>query len=457
MRAARNFARTLFEMGLLEKTEKIECKLNGSLAATGIGHQTPNAIIGGLQGYKPNNYDINTVEYKYDDIFNNENVIDLNVYAKKRIKFDSGCVKFDPKFIHSKHTNSLSLCAYDLFGKVLRKVTYLSIGGGEVLIEMEDGKFIELKTIPDGIYPAPPTNLEDRDISDYSSVAELLEICNKYKLKISEVAKRQEKIHYGDKFSDEDLEKKLSLLWKIMNNSINNGLRYSKEYINETLRLKPRAAQMYKRVNDLHTVNREIRSELLSCYAIAVNEQNAIGGQIVTAPTCGSAGVIPAALRYFIEREELNNREYDSKQIVQDFLLTAGVIGTIIKTNGSISGAECGCQAEIGSASAMAAAGFTAVYGGTPEQIENAAEIALEYHLGLTCDPVNGLVLIPCIERNAMAANTAVTASEIAMSGNGKHIVNLDTAIETMRQTGIDMNEKYKETSKGGLAVLVAC
>jgi L-serine dehydratase len=490
MRAARNFARLLVEDGLIEKVDKIDVEICGSLAATGLGHHTPNAIIGGLQGYKPNNYsmkkagesgrftwfDLTGEMFGFGDRTKPEIVVDLPIYdsrlspivqagkPSKTVKFSRSNFIFNSSRIHPLHTNSMVIRAFNTVENEclpVRETTYLSVGGGEVLKINNDGSTSPIKAIVDAIQIAAPAHLGTVDETDYLNADELLDVCNKNDLTIAQVARKQEQIHYGDEFSHQILDERLDLIWQVMNDCIEEGLKpingESDSMLCPELNFRARAPKMHERMLDLKNAGRSMRSEKLSCYALAVNEQNAVGGRIVTAPTAGSAGVIPSVLRFWVERYGAELSESEQKSRIREFILSAGVIGSIIKRNASISGAECGCQAEIGSACAMAAAGFVAAYGGTPSQVESAAESALEYHLGLTCDPVKGLVFIPCIERNAMAANTAVVAAELALGSDGSHIVSLDTAIETMRQTGLDMNAKYKETSKGGLATYVAC
>jgi L-serine dehydratase len=464
MRAARNFARMLHEDGLLPNVSKIQCELWGSLGATGIGHLTPDAIIAGLQGFKPNNYDKSKLALSWRDLPVDGTTRQIALYGLSSIEISRHDITFSPRKIHAKHSNCLVLSALNSDGALIRETVYLSTGGGAVLIECGD-KYVELGVVhdkSDTFTILPPQETSAQDKSDYNNATELLEVCGRLNSTIAEIARRQEKIHYGDQFSDEMLNEQLDYTWSVMNQCIDKGLEYDgqiDEMICPQLGLRKRAPSMLAHYQKLRSAGRSTRTELLSCFALAVNEQNAVGERIVTAPTAGSAGVVPAVLRYYIfqETETGWTNEGKKQDDIRAFLLTAAVIGTIIKQNGSISGAECGCQAEIGSACAMAAAGLTAVLGGEPKQVENAAEIALEYHLGLTCDPVGGLVFIPCIERNAMAANTAVTAAELALGGDGSHKVSLDAAIETMRQTGMDMNEAYKETSKAGLATNVSC
>jgi L-serine dehydratase len=298
-----------------------------------------------------------------------------------------------------------------------------------------------------------------QDISDYKNAHELMKFCKKNNLRISEVVHMQERAHSGDDFSDGALNQLLNHTLQTMNQCIESGLNTNSKSptLPGDLGIPRRAPKMHATVQELKKTGSSARIEVLSCYALAVNEQNAEGGRIVTAPTAGSTGIIPAVIRYLLEENSAQRCADKKDKQIHEFLLTAAAIGSIIKHNGSISGAKCGCQAETGSACAMAASGFTAARGGSPEQVENAAEIALECHFGLTCDP-GGLVLISCIERNAVAANTAATAGSLALAGGGSsHKVSLDMAIETMRQTGIDMNDAYKETSRAGLATIVEC
>lgn len=343
----------------------------------------------------------------------------------------------------------------------------MSPGGGSVLVySKKNNDYSSLDSVNKTLSQSNTnayTNFNDLKKYQFANSEDLVNICEKYELSIEDIARIYEEVNNDyQTFDQEVLNKQLDLIWYSMNNCIEQGLDDSNLeniVLPGGLGLRKRAPQMYEHAKALKRKGKPSRTVFLSAFALAVNEQNAVGEQIVTAPTAGASGVIPSVLRFWIENEFdkgfINNHK--KLPLIRTFLLTAAVIGSIIKANGSISGAEAGCQAEIGSACAMAAAGLTAISGGSAAQIENAAEIALEYHFGLTCDPVRGLVLIPCIERNAMAANTAVTASTIALAGNGSHIVSLDTAIKTMKQTGIDMNEAYKETAKAGLATNVAC
>jgi L-serine dehydratase len=319
------------------------------------------------------------------------------------------------------------------------KRIYYSIGGGFVV---SDEELQRMKARGPEQPAGPPVPYPFR------SAAEMLDMAAKSGLSIAEMKRANEETRH----SREELDQKLDQIWEAMRACIERGL--SQEGIMPGgLKVRRRARKLHDKLNEEWRQNRPnplLANDWLSVYAMAVNEENAAGGKVVTAPTNGAAGVVPAVMRYWLHF----HAEADQDSI-RDFLLTAAAVGGIIKHNASISGAEVGCQGEVGSASAMAAAGLAAVLGGNPEQVENAAEIALEHHLGMTCDPVAGLVQVPCIERNALGAVKAVTAASLAVKGDGKHFVPLDAAIETMRQTGLDMNEKYKETSLGGLAVNV--
>jgi L-serine dehydratase len=449
MRAALAFVQELDAKKLLENVVSVQCQLQGSLAATGIGHHTPNAIVAGLQGLKVHEYDKSTVCITWKDVETSATGrVELSLNGSHNITFSVQDILFEPYIVNSNHTNCMVLSAKFTDGNSFER-TFLSPGGGSVL--QLDNNTQEKFPIFGEI---SSTNDYVQDISDYNTAQELLELCKNSNLTISEAIRRQEKAHCRGNFTDNALNQLLDHTWQTMNQSIESGLTANSKgsLMPGDLGVLRRAPKMYSTVKKMKISGSSARIEMLSCYALAVNEQNAEGGRIVTAPTAGSAGVIPAVIRYLLE-EGVD----DKSKAIQEFLLTASAIGFIIKQNGSISGAECGCQAEIGSACAMAAAGLVAMRGGTPEQIENAAEIALEHHFGLTCDPVGGLVLIPCIERNAIAANTAVTAGSLALAGDGSHKVTLDMAIETMRQTGIDMNDAYKETSRAGLATIVEC
>ncbi|WP_420860800.1 L-serine ammonia-lyase [Algirhabdus cladophorae] len=411
----------------------LKASLHGSLAFTGVGHASDRAVVLGLAGFLPDTYDAQRAEAAYQDIQANKVVApqDLPVLAfdpKADLTFDYG-----PNL--PGHANGLKLHATDAQGDIILSETYYSVGGGFVLTEAE---LAAGKDSDDG--PAVP--------HPFKSAAEMLEMCRTTGLSIAALKRKNELSRIGP----DALDKGLMRIWDVMNACIDRGMARD-GILPGGLGVKRRAkgiheALMAERGMNLtapHTIN-----DWMSLYAMAVNEENAAGGQVVTAPTNGAAGVVPATIRYW-----LDHVPGAAASRVPEFLLTAAAIGGLVKHNASISGAECGCQAEVGSASAMAASGLAAVMGGTPEQIENAAEIALEHHLGMTCDPVKGLVQVPCIERNGLGCIKAVSAASLALRGDGTHLVPLDACIETMRQTGEDMSAKYKETSLGGLAVNV--
>ncbi|WP_380053250.1 L-serine ammonia-lyase [Falsihalocynthiibacter sp. SS001] len=411
----------------------LRASLHGSLAFTGVGHATDRATILGLAGFTPETYDAKAAETTLADI-EKEGVVrpvDLPVlqFAPK------SDLKFDYDHTLSGHANGMILMATDAQGDVILQETYYSIGGGFVMTESElaAGK----NTDPGAPIPFP-----------FHSAQEMLEMCKSSGKSIADLKRANEYARATSK----DLDRDILTIWEVMNACINRGLEHDGT-LPGGLNVRRRAKSIHDsliaerglNITAPHTIN-----DWMSCYAMAVNEENAAGGQVVTAPTNGAAGVLPATLRYWLDFVPGATAER-----IPEFLLTAAAIGGLVKHNASISGAECGCQAEVGSAAAMAAAGLTAVLGGSPEHIENAAEIALEHHLGMTCDPVKGLVQVPCIERNGLGAIKAVSAASLALRGDGKHLVPLDSVIETMRQTGEDMHEKYKETSLGGLAVNV--
>ncbi|MGD9865287.1 MAG: L-serine ammonia-lyase [Pseudodonghicola sp.] len=411
----------------------LRASLHGSLAFTGVGHATDRATILGLAGFRPDSYDADRAEATLEAI-----------RRTGTIRHDDlGELRFDPArdlifdYDHPLpgHANAMILMATDAQGDVILQETYYSIGGGFVLTEGELAAGRDTDSGPAVPYP-------------FGSAAEMLRMARRSGKTIAEM-KRANEVSRG---GADRLASGTARIWSVMNACIDRGLA-AEGTLPGGLNIRRRArgihdALMAERGRNLtapHVIN-----DWIGVYAIAVNEENAAGGQVVTAPTNGAAGVVPAVIRYW-----LDHVPGAAPARVEDFLLTAAAIGGLVKYNASISGAEAGCQAEVGSAAAMAAAGLCAVMGGTPEQIENAAEIALEHHLGMTCDPVKGLVQVPCIERNGLGAIKAVAAASLALRGDGQHFVPLDACIETMRQTGADMSEKYKETSLGGLAVNV--
>ena len=412
----------------------LRARLHGSLAFTGVGHATDRAVILGLAGFVPETYDAAAADAAFAEIRDTNRVTPealppLAFNPRENIVFD-----FGPPL--PGHANGLVLMATDAQGDVILSETYYSIGGGFVMTEAELASGANTaETGPPIPYP-------------FKSAAEMLAMCAETGKSVAELKRANELTRY----SAADLDAGLDRIWQVMRDCIDRGLA-SDGTLPGGLSVKRRAmgihesleAERGRNLTAPHTIN-----DWIGVYAMAVNEENAAGGQVVTAPTNGAAGVVPATIRYW-----LDHVPDAAPSRIGEFLLTAAAIGGLIKHNASISGAECGCQAEVGSASAMAAAGLCSVLGGTPEQVENAAEIALEHHLGMTCDPVKGLVQVPCIERNGLGAIKAVSAASLSLRGDGTHLIPLDAAIETMRQTGADMSEKYKETSLGGLAVNV--
>ena len=411
----------------------LRASLHGSLAFTGVGHATDRATILGLAGFMPETYDADKAEETLARIRTTGTVSPEGLGA---LTFDPDRdLVFDYDHKLTGHANGMVLMATDAQGDVTLRQVYYSIGGGFVMTEEE---LAAGKATDEGA-PVP---------FPFKTAAEMLEMAAASGKTIAAMKRANEISRNGDA----RLRQGTARIWEVMNDCIDRGL-VSDGILPGGLGVKRRAKGIYdalmaERGMNLtapHTIN-----DWMSVYAMAVNEENAAGGQVVTAPTNGAAGVVPATIRYYLDHVPGASTAH-----VEDFLLTAAAIGGLVKYNASISGAEAGCQAEVGSASAMAAAGLCAVLGGTPEQVENAAEIALEHHLGMTCDPVRGLVQVPCIERNGLGAIKAVSAASLALRGDGTHLVPLDACIETMRQTGADMSEKYKETSLGGLAVNV--
>ena len=414
----------------------LRASLHGSLAFTGVGHATDRATILGLAGFTPQDYDNDRAEEVLAEINRTQTITlpefgTLSFAPKSDMIFD-----YDTKL--DGHANGMMLMATDAQGDVSLRETYYSIGGGFVMTEAE---LAAGKDTDEGA-PIP---------FPFKSATEMLQMAAESGKSIAQMKRANEESRGGAA----QLRDGTKRLWQVMNDCINRGL--------ETDGILPGGLNVKRRAKAIHDALQQERgqnqraphtiNDWMSVYAMAVNEENAAGGQVVTAPTNGAAGVMPATLRYY-----LDHVPGASEAHIEDFLLTAAAIGGLVKFNASISGAEAGCQAEVGSAAAMSAAGLCAVMGGTPQQIENAAEIALEHHLGMTCDPVRGLVQVPCIERNGLGAIKAVSAASLALRGDGTHLVPLDACIETMRQTGVDMQEKYKETSQGGLAVnVVAC
>lgn len=410
----------------------LRASLHGSLAFTGVGHATDRATILGLAGMLPDQYDHEKAEKIIEDVARDRRISPPGLGA---LVFDpSQDLQFDYGPALPGHANGMRLMALDAQGDVVLQEEYYSIGGGFVRSA--------------GEMDAPEDGENDERIVPYpfESASEMLDMARRSGKSVAQMKGANELVYR----SAAELEEGISRVWRVMYDCMERGLA-ADGILPGGLNVRRRAhgihrALVAERGNNIrapHTIN-----DWMSVYAMAVNEENAAGGQVVTAPTNGAAGVVPATLRYW-----LDHVPGAAPSKIPDFLLTAAAIGGLVKHNASISGAEAGCQAEVGSAAAMAAAGLCAVLGGSPEHVENAAEIALEHHLGMTCDPAKGLVQIPCIERNGLGAIKAVSAASLALRGTGDHFVPLDACIETMRQTGEDMSEKYKETSLGGLAV----
>ena len=440
MRAARMFSSRLQHDGLLERTARVKADLYGSLGATGKGHGSDKAVLLGLHGHEPDTVDIERVPHELEAMRANKQVLlggmhiiafeeatDLVMHRRETLPF---------------HANGMRFTAFDASGNEIENRVYYSVGGGFVVSDELAADGTKQKTI------APDTTVLPYP---FHSGDDLLELTSRDGISIAELMRRNER-HWR---SDDEVHAGLMRIWKVMQECVVRGCR-TEGILPGGFKVKRRAAQLYR---DL-TVNPEaamrdplIVMDWVNLYALAVNEENAAGGRVVTAPTNGAAGIVPAVLHYYT-RFVPGAHETG----VVDFMLTAAAIGILYKENASISGAEVGCQGEVGVACSMAAAGLAAVMGGTPAQVENAAEIGMEHHLGLTCDPVGGLVQIPCIERNAIASVKAINAARMALRGDGTHHVSLDKVIKTMRETGADMQTKYKETARGGLAVnIVEC
>ena len=426
MRAARLFALALEAENLLTQTTRLAIHLYGSLGATGAGHGTNNALIAGLAGETPETCDPHKVLTAWPDALAAGHTSVLG----HQVSLGEADLRFASLTRLPKHSNGMLFEAFDEAGAKLLARTYYSVGGG----------FVEGDEAP---------LLVDNDVPyAFANAVELMAICARENLTIAQVTRANVVAQIGEAAVDA----KLSSVWQAMVDCIESGLA-GQGLLPGYLAVKRRAGDMATKLHERESGTEsagELTNEWLQAFAIAVNEENAAGMRVVTAPTNGAAGIIPA-VGYFARQF----KGISDAQLANDYLLTAAAIGSLYKLNASISGAEAGCQGEVGSACSMAAAGLTALMGGTVAQIENAAEIAMEHNLGLTCDPVGGFVQMPCIERNAIAAGTAVAATRLAMLGDGSHKISLDTVIETMRQTGIDMSHKYKETSMGGLAVNV--
>ena len=406
----------------------VRCTLKGSLAYTGRGHATDRAVALGLHGYTPAGLADEDVEVLVADLWQGDR---LHIDDQHDVAFSpTSDIVFDQGDPLPEHPNGMRFELLDSQDRIQLSETYFSIGGGFINTRDEIGDLVApLRTTPAARFPYP-----------FDSAASMLQMAADSGLSIAEMKLANEHVRQ----SPDQLERGIDAIWQAMQRCVHNGLRAGG--------MLPGSLELPRRAKDLHEQlladpSKATVNDWLCAYAIAVNEENAAGHMVVTAPTNGAAGVIPAVLYQLVTDEGVTPAQ------VRTFLLTAAAIGGIIKHRSSISGAEVGCQGEVGSAASMAAAGLCAVHGGTPSQIENAAEIALEHHLGMTCDPVNGLVQVPCIERNGFGAIKAYTAASLALHGSGEHYMPLDACIAAMKQTGLEMSHKFKETSLGGLAV----
>jgi len=439
MRAARLFGLRLRSEGVLAQTARVQVVMYGSLGATGKGHGSDKAVLLGLAGHEPDTVDVEAIPGLLEAIRGGE----LKLLGQHAVAFDEAKdLIFKRRESLPFHANGMRCLAFDAEGAELASRVYYSVGGGFVVSDEVAADGSKQKVIaPDAtVLPYP-----------FKSGDDILRLTQEHGISIAELMRRNER-HWR---TDAEIDAGLLRIWDVMQACVTRGCR-TEGVLPGGFKVKRRAAQLHK---DL-TANPEaaLRDPLqvmdwVNLYALAVNEENAAGGRVVTAPTNGAAGIVPAVLHYYSRFVHHSNPAG-----VIDFLLTAAAIGILYKENASISGAEVGCQGEVGVACSMAAGALCAVMGGTPAQVENAAEIGMEHHLGLTCDPVGGLVQIPCIERNAIASVKAINAARMALRGDGTHFVSLDKVIKTMRETGADMMTKYKETARGGLAVnIVEC
>ncbi|WP_199254524.1 L-serine ammonia-lyase [Mycolicibacterium mengxianglii] len=429
MRAARRFVAWLADRDLLQQTAGLRVELFGSLGATGRGHGTVGAVVLGLLGEHPETVDPDAVPELLAAVAADATLLLAGRHAVTFNPDQDIVLYVGPRL--AQHSNGMRFTALDASGQSILRREYFSVGGGFVLDEDEiGGGQPHVTTVP----------------LPFRSAAELLALTEEKGLRISDLMLANEtSLRTADEVRDE-----LLAVWTVMQECVDRGL-LATGVLPGPLRVRRRAAALHVKLAAEPADTDPLQvMDWVALYALSVNEENAAGGRVVTAPTNGAAGVVPAVLHYC--RDFVPG--FDDDAVVR-FLLTAGAVGILCKTNASISGAEVGCQGEVGSACAMAAAGLTEVLGGTPSQVENAAEIGIEHNLGLTCDPVGGLVQIPCIERNAVASVKAIVAARMALRGDGTHHVGLDTAIKTMRDTGADMADKYKETALGGLALNV--
>ena len=440
MRAARQFALRLRDGGQLARVGRVTVTLYGSLGATGKGHGSDKAILLGLSGHEPDSVDVDAIAGIVERI---RATHELAVLGEHRIAFDERAdLTFNHKDTLPLHSNGMRFTALDPAGAEVAVGVFYSVGGGFVVSdEPQPGGGTEKRIVPDLTkLPLP-----------FRSGDELLELCEREKTSIAGIMRRNERAWR----SDAEIDAGLLRIWGVMQACVKRGCE-TPGVLPGGYKVKRRAPELFRQLTAPQVAAPSdplIALDWVNLWALAVNEENAAGGRVVTAPTNGAAGIVPALMHYYARFVHGAN---DAG--IVDFLLTAAAVGFLYKENASISGAEVGCQGEVGVACSMAAAALTAVLGGSVRQVENAAEIAMEHHLGLTCDPVGGLVQIPCIERNAIGAAKAINVARMALRGDGTHYVSLDKVIKTMRETGADMKTKYKETSRGGLAVnIVEC
>lgn len=439
MRAAKQFILNIANQGQLFQINRIACQLHGSLGSTGKGHGSDQALILGLSGNDPETVVIDSIQSVITQTRENKRITLMGQHA---ISFDE---KRDVQFITAAlpfHPNGMKFDAYSSDQTLIASSIYYSVGGGFIVKDrVAEDVNLHKKIAPTiDILPFP-----------FSSADELLKMSTENKMSIAEIVRSNERKWKTDK----DINDELLKIWETMKLCVVSGSS-AEGFLPGKFKIKRRAKELHSKLLSIGLSANKDPLEVMdwvNLFALAVSEENASGGRVVTAPTNGAAGIIPAVLHYYIKFYP-----NASESGVIDFLLTAGAIGILYKKNASLSGAEVGCQGEVGVACSMAAAGLCAVMGGTPNQIENAAEIGMEHHLGLTCDPVGGLVQIPCIERNAIASVKAINAARLAIKGDGSHFVSLDKVIKTMKETGADMKTKYKETARGGLAVnIIEC
>lgn len=434
MWAGHRFVNELRDKGIINSVSSVRVGLYGSLALTGIGHGTDKATILGLAGYQPDLIDPDEADRVFEEVKNSGKLL-FGGEKEMAFNYDSQMV-FHMGETLPEHPNAMRIYASDQNGIVVYYKTYFSIGGGFIVCA-------------DGLNPNHESQQDQGPSVPYSfaNAEELVQLCKDNELTIAELMYANELALHD--CSREDIDTRLDNIWSVMDACVERGL--TQRGTMPVSGMKRRAADIHEKLvahPEAMLSDHFAIMDWVTLFAMSVNEENACGGRVVTAPTNGAAGVIPAVISYYKRFLKGANQ-----QGIRDFLLTSAAIGTLYKMNASISGAEVGCQGEVGVACSMASAGLAAVKGGTIDQIENAAEIGMEHHLGMTCDPINGLVQVPCIERNSMGAIKSITASRIALRGDGEHEVSLDSVIETMYRTGMDIQAKYRETSQGGLAL----